>query len=233
MQNDTALGLSRDGAEAIIVAIQHSVCALYSAPMVARERLRSSSRKVSEMATEPTIGEIFQLDAEPVTALKTAQSVRVPEPGRRANKWLLLWMIPAAIPVVVIAASSSSTKTQSVTASACTSDWSKCTDNVEMARNYNGWTKAEVKCKMAASKLAKYGTPEWPWLAFQSLSGGKDFAETGIAALIEPDAQYQNSFGAMVHTRVVCEYDLGTEKVTDVGPVDLPYDIYRTFEAGK
>ena len=59
------------------------------------------------MAIEPTIGEIFQFDAGPVTALTTAQSVRVPEPGRRANKWLLLWMIPAAIPVIVIALANS------------------------------------------------------------------------------------------------------------------------------
>lgn len=131
----------------------------------------------------------------------------------------------AASGVIVLAVGGASPESR-ITASACKSDWSKCKDNVEMARNYDGWTLAEVKCKIAANKLAKYGTPEWPWLAFQSVARGTDYAESGEATLIEDEAKFQNQYGAMVHTKVGCDYDLRTKKVVYVHPVDLPYNIY-------
>ena len=173
------------------------------------------------MNTEPTIGEIFQLDVEPV------KSVRVPEPGREGiNRRHLLLLIGLTALMAVGMAAGIGNQHQSATASACQSDWSKCTNNVEMARNYEGWTEAEVKCKIAANKLAKYGTPEWPWLAFQNLASGTDYAENGEATLIENNAKFQNEYGAMVHTRVGCDYNLRTKKVEYVHPVDLPYNIY-------
>jgi hypothetical protein len=62
------------------------------------------------MNTEPTIGEIFQLDAEPV------KSVRVPEPKRRGNNWWhLFWLIPVTL--IAVANGGSSNDTQSVTQS--------------------------------------------------------------------------------------------------------------------
>lgn len=123
-------------------------------------------------------------------------------------------------------AGGSSTKTATPSTPGCKSDWTKCSDNVEMARNYEGWTEAEVKCKIAANKLAKYGTPEWPWLAFQNLASGTDYAEKGEATLIENNAKFQNEYGTMVHTRVGCDYNLRNKKVEYVDPVDLPYNIY-------
>jgi len=36
------------------------------------------------------------------------------------------------------------------------------------------------------------------------------------AVAIEPDAQFQNGFGAMAHSRVTCTYDLRAGKVIDV-----------------
>ena len=34
--------------------------------------------------------------------------------------------------------------------------------------------------------------------------------------LVERDAQFQNGFGAMVHSRVECTYDLAGKKVIDI-----------------
>lgn len=99
----------------------------------------------------------------------------------------------------------------------CKSDWSKCADNSEMA-NSNGWywSRAQVKCKHAADEHARYGTPKWPWLYFSTFKPGTDYVTSGIALLIEPDAQFQNGFGAMVHSKVICKYDLKSERVLDM-----------------
>jgi hypothetical protein len=98
----------------------------------------------------------------------------------------------------------------------CNSDWSKCADNSQMANNFKEWSRGKVACKYAANEKARYGTPVWPWLAFSSFYPGTNYVTSGIAVLIERDAQFQNGFGAMVHSRVECTYDLRAEKVTDV-----------------
>jgi hypothetical protein len=100
-------------------------------------------------------------------------------------------------------------------ASPCKSDWTKCTDNADMANNFGGWSGVQYDCKKQAEELAKYGTPEWPWFAFSSFRPGSNYS-TGTVTVIEPDAKFQNGFGAMVRSRVVCEYDLRSKKVTNV-----------------
>jgi hypothetical protein len=166
------------------------------------------------MAKE-TVGDVFPEVVN--TSDAPAKTVRVPEPGRRANKWLLLWMIPAVLVYGAVANSVVDSKSASSTVSTCKSDWSKCANNLEMARNYEGWTEAEVKCKIAASKMAKYGTPEWPWLAFQHLTTASDYKTTGVAVLLEMGAKFQNMYGAMVRMEAVsCDYDLRTKKVVDI-----------------
>jgi hypothetical protein len=97
----------------------------------------------------------------------------------------------------------------------CKSDWTKCTDNSDMANNYGGWFDVKYDCKKQANDLAKYGTPEWPWLAFSSFYPGTNYS-TGIVTVIEPDAKFQNGFSAMVRSRVVCEYDLRAKRVINV-----------------
>src|SRR5579863_4931411 len=61
---------------------------------------------------------------------------------------------------------SGSSKSSGATSSACGSDWSKCSDNEDMANHYSGWTKITVACQTAADNQARYGTPKWPWLPF-------------------------------------------------------------------
>jgi hypothetical protein len=85
-----------------------------------------------------------------------------------------------------------------------------------MANNYSGWISAKALCKTEANENARFGTPQWPWLAFSTFYKGNSYASSGRSILIEPDAQFSNGFGAMVHSQVVCEYDLRAKKVINV-----------------
>jgi len=100
--------------------------------------------------------------------------------------------------------------------SSCKTDWARCSDNAYMANHYSRWTDIQAACQTAATDQARYGTPKWPWLAFGSFLKGGGYATSGVAVLIEPDAQFQNGFGAMVHSRVVCTYDLRASHVLNV-----------------
>jgi len=100
-------------------------------------------------------------------------------------------------------------------APSCKSDWTKCADNSDIVNNYSGMSAAQVDCKLQAEDHATYGTPEWPWLPFSHFYPGTNYS-AGIATLIEPKAKFQNGFGAMAHSRVVCIYDLRTKKVLSI-----------------
>ena len=98
----------------------------------------------------------------------------------------------------------------------CKTDWTKCADNADMANNFKGWFDVKYDCWKQAADMAKYGTPEFPSLFyFSSFRPGTDFS-TGKVTVIENDAKYQNGFGAMARSRVVCDYDLNTHKVINV-----------------
>jgi len=100
----------------------------------------------------------------------------------------------------------------------CSSNWKICADNADLANNNTDYgVKAKVACKMAAEDMAKYGTPEWPWLSsFGTFLKGDDYLKTGIVTLIERDAGFKNAFNATVRSRVTCTYDLNTNRVIDV-----------------
>lgn len=98
---------------------------------------------------------------------------------------------------------------------ACRQDWSKCLDNDQLVNNYHDWVAVQAACKVEADGRAKYDT-EWPWLAFSSYRKGKDYPTTGIAIAVEPDAKFQNGFGAKMRMRVTCTYDLRAKRVLDV-----------------
>jgi hypothetical protein len=66
------------------------------------------------------------------------------------------------------------------------------------------------------SKLVEDSDPEWPWIPFGSFIDGTSYVNSGTAEAIERDAQFQNGFGAMVHSRVTCLYDLAAAKVISV-----------------
>ena len=129
--------------------------------------------------------------------------------GRNALGLLALFIL---IPAVMHQGNSTTTKSPEPEP-ACASDWTKCANVEDMANNFHGWSRAKVDCEWDANKMAKYGTPEWPWIDFGSFYPGP---VTGKATLIEPDAKFQNGFGAMAHTRVVCEYDFRANKVINI-----------------
>lgn len=82
--------------------------------------------------------------------------------------------------------------------------------------NFEGISYGQASCKMEAQKLAKYGEPKFPFLPFSSFYKGEGYRKSGIVFLIERDAQFQNGFGAMVHSTVTCRYDLDRRQVLEV-----------------
>jgi len=98
----------------------------------------------------------------------------------------------------------------------CRSDWTKCADNEQLVNNYRNWSDVQVDCQYAANERAKYGNPDWPWIPFGSFYAGNNYISSGIATAIETDAQFSNGFGAKVHSRVTCRYDLRAKRVMDV-----------------
>jgi hypothetical protein len=98
----------------------------------------------------------------------------------------------------------------------CKDDWHKCSDNSDLVNNYGEIARAQIECKYEANDRAKFGTPTWPWLVFGTFHKGDNYVKDGKAILVEKDAQFQNGFGAMVHSTVTCTYDLNGQKVMDV-----------------
>jgi hypothetical protein len=98
----------------------------------------------------------------------------------------------------------------------CRADWQKCADNGQLVNHYSDWSHVQVECKNAANGQAKYGNPDWPWFPFGTFHAGNNYITSGIAIAVEPDAQFSNGFGGMVHSRVTCTYDLRAKRVTSV-----------------
>ena len=98
----------------------------------------------------------------------------------------------------------------------CASNWRLCSNNAALVNHSTEITHAESSCKIEAEKLAKYGSPKWPWVAFGHFYNDDSAAKNGTITLIEPDAQFQNGFGAMAHSTVTCTYNLNTKLVTNV-----------------
>ena len=138
-----------------------------------------------------------------------------PNPVKKTNAFGIGCLAVIAF-IVVISFIGSLGKNTTSEATSCRSDWTLCTDNADMANNYSGWSDAKFACKSAADNQARYGTPEWPWLAFSTFLKGGNYKTSGVATLIEPDAKFSNGFGAMVHSEVLCRYDLRAKKALDV-----------------
>jgi len=73
---------------------------------------------------------------------------------------------------------------------------------------------AQRACKEALGKSVKFGDPEWTWGAFGSFRIGDDYPKTGLLKLVDPDVQIPNGFGAKVHSKVECWYDLNKKSAT-------------------
>jgi len=101
--------------------------------------------------------------------------------------------------------------------SSCQTGWANCKDNRDLVEHYSEMPAAIAACRAMADSRSKYGTPEWPWLKFGQFKAGDDFPKTGLITIIEPEAKFQNGFGAMERVTVGCLYDLRSRHVIDVG----------------
>jgi DNA-directed RNA polymerase subunit RPC12/RpoP len=98
----------------------------------------------------------------------------------------------------------------------CETNWRKCSDNADLINHYGGVIGAQVDCRMEAEKRARFGSPKWPPVPFGSFYEGVQDTKTGMAILIEPDARFENAFGVMVRSTVVCAYNLNRKEVVSV-----------------
>jgi hypothetical protein len=129
--------------------------------------------------------------------------------------WLVLILV--AVGLVGLALSSGDhTAKPTAQDESCRYDWTKCVDNEQLVNHYSDWSHVQVECKHAPNDRAKYGNPDWPWVAFGTFYGGNNYVTSGVAIAVEPDAQFSNGFGGMVRSRVTCTYDLRAKRVTDV-----------------
>jgi hypothetical protein len=95
----------------------------------------------------------------------------------------------------------------------CQNDWTKCNDNTEIVDRYNRTAHMQNMCKKASEAQANYDT-EWPWVFFQAAIPGTTGPIYGEIEMIERGAKFQNGFGALQKVRILCQYDLRSERVT-------------------
>jgi len=99
----------------------------------------------------------------------------------------------------------------------CVGDWTRCANNFELTHASDDLVTARGLCAIQAAKLAKFGTPEFSQKPFQNYEPeDNSFKTSGIATMIEPNARYQNMYGAMVHHIVTCKFDLRTKQLVDI-----------------
>lgn len=108
----------------------------------------------------------------------------------------------------------------------CNSDWQQCTDNSDLVNHYSGWTYVQAACETAIDDNVQYGKPKWRWfVSLSSFLTGDDYVKSGRAIAIDPDVQLQNMYGAMVHAKVWCTFDLRAKKV--IGMMSDPAGLLR------
>ena len=125
-------------------------------------------------------------------------------------------MALAAVIALFIIGSISGGSSPPTPTSPCQFDWRQCTDNSDLVNNYGNISLIQSQCKSSATELAKYGEPKFPFISFGSFYSGTNYVKSGQLILTEKDAQFQNGFGAMVHSTVICQYDLNTGKILDI-----------------
>jgi hypothetical protein len=96
----------------------------------------------------------------------------------------------------------------------CVSDYTKCADNHDLAEHHQSkdGISMRVECEEAAKRVAKYGTPEFPFLPFSTYRVGRSYIDSGTAILVENNAQFKNGFGASENVIAKCIYDLKNDQ---------------------
>jgi hypothetical protein len=99
---------------------------------------------------------------------------------------------------------------------ACHDDWHRCTDNAMLINKSQVFYQAVAACKDQADQQARFGHPDFPFLAFGHFHTGNSYLTSGVMELTEPDASFQNGFGAMARMTVTCSYDMNKQAVVDM-----------------
>ena len=99
---------------------------------------------------------------------------------------------------------------------ACRDDWHRCKDNAMLVNEAHIYASAVVACKQEADQEARYGHPDLPFLAFGHFNSGDSYIKSGVMILREPDAGFQNGFGATARVTVTCWYDMNKQAVVDM-----------------
>ncbi len=138
--------------------------------------------------------------------------------GKRSSGILRLfkWACGGVIFIILAIVAAGVAANNGSPATPCHSNWQRCTDNTDLMNNYGSIWSITKDCQRAAENSAKYGTPKFPYSSFGSYLKGSDYIATGKLILVEDDAQFQNAFGAMVHSTVKCEYDMNSNSVGNV-----------------
>jgi hypothetical protein len=139
-----------------------------------------------------------------------------PSPKRSGCAGVMVFGLIGVAMLIAIGTNSGGSKPTTPQQATCTSNWHLCSDNADIANHYSDYSHAKSSCQIEAEKLAKYGSPKWPWVAFGRFYNDGSAVKNGTITLIENDAQFQNGFGAMAHSSVTCTYNLNTKVVTNV-----------------
>jgi len=99
---------------------------------------------------------------------------------------------------------------------ACSENWKLCGDNEKLIDNTNWYAQITSACTIEAKKRSQYGEAKFPFLSFSNYRAGRDYIDTGIVLMREPNAQYQNMYDAYEHISVSCLYDLNQHKVQNI-----------------
>lgn len=99
----------------------------------------------------------------------------------------------------------------------CYSEIGKCKDNADVVNHYGRMSKAKSACVSMANGMAKFGTPQWPAVAFGMFSKGDDFPSRNAVVLFDDDVKFSNGFGAMERTPLRCDYDFASGTAVVVG----------------
>ncbi|HJW42530.1 MAG TPA: hypothetical protein VJ476_15045 [Rhizomicrobium sp.] len=102
----------------------------------------------------------------------------------------------------------------------CASDWTKCTDNAELVRDYGEWKQVPGLCQRATEIKSQTGAPQWLDRPFSATLPGNIYVSSGKAVAIAPDVAFVSA-DRVSHAKVVCEFDLKQHAVTSLYIVPL------------
>jgi hypothetical protein len=95
----------------------------------------------------------------------------------------------------------------------CATDWTKCADNAQLAREYTDWRRVPGLCRQAAMADPQFADAQWPAHPFADVLPGNVYVTSGKAVALETHAPLVSA-DSVAHAKFICEYDLKAGKIT-------------------